>query len=453
VLIAALVMVTGQRAFADLDVGSARATSDPDPRVEVVVALARNAEPKTSYTLELGEAGQSQQALELEWRDPRKLQVVFVVDGSAAPPRLHALGEIERAITKIAITARGSARSSTFGVIVVDDKVQKEVPLGPELPGAALGGEAEHTIDKLDITAGLRAATDALTTASSANKRSVVVVIGMPREPPSRELVRRLRDANIEVFALELGEVSQRNVRALSDLVRTDHQFVASEVSRIGERADALGGALASVVHLTFPVPIELFDGTRHGITVAYREQRAVVNVDFPIAARPARRFPYLTTAIVASSALVLLGFVMLLRPRAVGPPPIVPTVALEPPAVVPAGPREPEESETFVQAAPHFAAWFYVQAGSRRGETVPIFRAGVTTIGRSNGGTHLNFDDAGVRRRHAKVVARGGRVVIVALPEGETVGVAGSNVARAELRDGAIVHLGSTTLLFKAVQ
>jgi hypothetical protein len=292
-----------------------------------------------------------------------------------------------------------------------------------------------------------------LTGYSSANRRNVIVAIGVPREPPSRELVRRMRDANIEVFSLELGDATQRNPRCFGDLVRTDHQFVANEASRVGDRADALAGALASVAHLTFQVPPELFDGTRRGLAVVYRDQRAVVNVEFPAMARAARPFPFLTVAVVASSTLVLLGFAMLLRPRPAAPPPIVPTVALELPPAVLAGPREPEESETFVKADSHFAAWFYVQTGSRRGETIPIFRAGVTTIGRSNGGTHLSFDDAGVRRRHAKVLARGGRVLVVALPDGETIDVGGSSVARAELRDGQKLALGTTILLFKAVK
>jgi hypothetical protein len=88
------------------------------------------------------------------------------------------------------------------------------------------------------------------------------------------------------------------------------------------------------------------------------------------------------------------------------------------------------------------------VLEGKRKGQTLALRRAGVTFVG--SGDAQLQLPDGGVRARHAKLLARGGHVAIVAVPEGSTVRVGGQEVPRAELKDGVIVELGGAKLLYK---
>ncbi len=75
---------------------------------------------------------------------------------------------------------------------------------------------------------------------------------------------------------------------------------------------------------------------------------------------------------------------------------------------------------------------------------------ARVTVIGRG-GDVDLRLVDPGVSRRHAEVRLRDGHAEIVDLGSTNGVIVDGRRAQRAELRDGAQVALGSTTVVYRS--
>ncbi len=90
--------------------------------------------------------------------------------------------------------------------------------------------------------------------------------------------------------------------------------------------------------------------------------------------------------------------------------------------------------------------AYLIVLAGENLGQMFPV-RDSETVIGRAADAA-VRLKDDGVSRRHAKIVQKGGDVVVEDLNSANGTLVNGQRVAQAVLHDGDKIQVGSTTIL-----
>lgn len=295
--------------------------------------------------------------------------------------------------------------------------------------------------------------------ASGRGRRVLVVIADQPQLDADR--LTELRGHHIEVYWLLVKGGSDLNAPG-SDV------FAAGSFTNLEADADKLRRHVDSAFWFDFPGKELPFDGRTHTLTFTIKGvENPVVLADESLPAAPRSALSLvgaisIGVGIVVGLVLLVLFIAWLRRPRATtapgpAPTPQQPARDSPPPPTPPtrtiALPLRPTRAVIPYTGPKGVAGWMVALDGASAYETFVFDRAGETVIGRVGGDkVGVVLDDPKISKIHCKVVGRSGYFAIIDLESETGVWVNGERVREKTLKSGMEIKLGSTTLVFKAV-